>query len=118
MVADSWQVGLGDAMHHRLENVAANLSKWAASTFGDIKKRIKDKEKLLQEAQNNLPDAIMFAKCNELSNELDDLHRLEESYWHVRARANELRDGDKNTKYFHHKASQRRKRNRISGLLD
>uniref|UniRef100_A0A803MD71 Uncharacterized protein n=1 Tax=Chenopodium quinoa TaxID=63459 RepID=A0A803MD71_CHEQI len=42
----------------------------------------------------------------------------EDSFWFVRARANELRDGDKNTKYFHHKASQSKTRNRIDGLMD
>ena len=36
----------------------------------------------------------------------------------VRARENELWDGDKNTKYFHHKVSQRKRRNTIKGLLD
>lgn len=50
--------------------------------------------------------------------ELDELWRLQESYWHIRAKTNELRDGDKNTKYFHNKASQRRKRNYIHGLVD
>lgn len=50
--------------------------------------------------------------------ELDDLYRMKESYWHVRASKNELRDGEKNTSYFHHKASQRRKRNTIKGLYD
>ncbi|XP_074336698.1 uncharacterized protein LOC141673868 [Apium graveolens] len=54
----------------------------------------------------------------ELACELDELHRLEESYRHARARANELRDVDKNTKYFHHKATQRQKQNYVKGLLD
>lgn len=37
---------------------------------------------------------------------------------HARARANELRDGDKNTKYFHHKANQREKQNYVKGLTN
>lgn len=40
------------------------------------------------------------------------------TYWHTRSRANELRDGDHNTSYFHHKASHRRHVNGIKGLLD
>ena len=53
-----------------------------------------------------------------LAKELDDLHRLEESYWHIRSRANEIKDGDNNSKYFHHKASSRKKRNTIVGFED
>ena len=60
----------------------------------------------------------MLNLCSELSNELDALHKQEESYWFARARANELRDGDKNTTYFHKKASQRRHYNSIAGLFD
>lgn len=60
----------------------------------------------------------MLGRCSELSHELDELHRQEESYWFARARANELRDGDKNTTYFHKKASQRRHHNSIAGLFD
>lgn len=53
-----------------------------------------------------------------MSCDLDEIHRLEESYWHARARTNDIRDGDKNTKYFHHKVSQRKRRNTIHGILD
>lgn len=118
VVADSWNGGLGEAIHQRIALVASGLSRWAASTFGNIKKKVKETEKQLKEAQSTLPDARTFERCNVLSMKLDELHRMEESYWHARGRANELRDGDKNTKYFHHKASQRRKRNRIRGLMD
>lgn len=38
--------------------------------------------------------------------------------WHLRSRVAELKDGDKNTQYFHHKASQTKKRNYIKGLVD
>lgn len=57
-------------------------------------------------------------KSTILEKTLDDLHAKHEAYWYLRSRALEVKDGDKNTKYFHHKASQRRQRNNISGLTD
>lgn len=75
-------------------------------------------ERELGEWQKGIPDATMLEKCNSLTRELDELHRREETYWYARARANELRDGDKNTSYFHHKASSRQKRNKIGRLKD
>lgn len=58
----------------------------------------------------------MLAKCKEIVVELDDLNRVHESYWQARARATKLRDGDKNTSYFYHKASQRKNCNAILKL--
>lgn len=60
----------------------------------------------------------MIEKYKALTMELDELHRLEESFLFVRARANELRDGDKNISYFHHKANNRKKRNTVRRLND
>ncbi|GMI66860.1 hypothetical protein HRI_000355300 [Hibiscus trionum] len=42
----------------------------------------------------------------------------EEVYWEQRARANWLKFGDKNTRFFHRHASQRKRKNRISSLSD
>lgn len=36
----------------------------------------------------------------------------------MHSRVNELKDGDRNTKYIHHKANSRKKRNLIRGLED
>lgn len=101
-----------------MENCATHLSTWAESTFGALRIRIKESEKKLQMAQRCVPDAGMIANCKAILDQLDDLHKLEESYWHLRSRANELKDGDKNSRYFHHKASSRRRRNMIKGLND
>ncbi|XP_021743844.1 uncharacterized protein LOC110709892 [Chenopodium quinoa] len=85
---------------------------------GISKKNIAKPETRLKEVEGKRLDGRRLQMCNEISNELNELRRLEESYWYAQSRANELRDGDKNTKYFHHKASQRRGQNRICGLYD
>ncbi|KAL2894305.1 D-aminoacyl-tRNA deacylase [Bienertia sinuspersici] len=66
----------------------------------NIKRRIKEAEKELRFFWDQRPDQHMLSKCKVLADELDELDRLEESYWHLRERANELRDGDKNTPTF------------------
>ena len=52
-----------------------------------------------------------FGEINTL---LDD----EEIYWGQRAKAHWLKEGDRNTKFFHAQASERRKQNTIVGIWD
>ena len=42
----------------------------------------------------------------------------EENYWKRRSRVEWLKDGDRNTRFFHTRASQRRCRNYITKLYD
>jgi len=58
------------------------------------------------------------AEFLEVSKRLDDLLLKQEIFWHQRSRVCWLKHGDKNTKYFHSKASQRRQRNFIKGIWD
>ena len=52
------------------------------------------------------------------SKKLDDLLLKQEIYWAQRSRVNWLKYEDKNTKIFHSRASQRRRRNFINGVKD
>lgn len=54
----------------------------------------------------------------ECQGKLDELLKKQEAFWYLRSRVSDIKDGDKNTKYFHHKASQRKRRNYIHGLFD
>lgn len=118
VVSDAWQDSVGDNITFRITHYAGKLSDWAEAKFGALRSKIKESERKLKAAQRCPLNDNMVRTSKMLSTELDDLHRMEESYWHMRSRANELRDGDRNSKYFHHKASFRRRRNLIKGLED
>ena len=118
VVEEAWRSSGGDDVSTRLARVSNKLACWASQIFGDLKKRKKNALSGLDELQQRDQDASVIAQCHAIAGDLDAINRLEESYWHARARANEIRDGDKNTKYFHHKASQRKRRSCIKGLLD
>ena len=54
----------------------------------------------------------------ELKEELYGMLEQKELKWRQRAKENWLRDGDRNTKYFHACASQRHRKNRVERIVD
>ena len=53
-----------------------------------------------------------------VSKQLNDLLLKQEIFWRQRSRVSWLKHGDRNTKFFHSKTSQRRQRNYIEGIKD
>jgi hypothetical protein len=56
------------------------------------------------------------AVAKEMAELIDLLLEQEETHWMQRSRANWLRHGDRNTSFFHHYATARRKKNFIKKL--
>lgn len=50
--------------------------------------------------------------------ELEKLRQREELYWHQRSQVAWLKSGDRNTSFFHSKATNRRRKNRIDKIKD
>lgn len=53
-----------------------------------------------------------------METQLDDFLRDEKIYWRQRSKAVWLKEGDRNTRYFHAKASSKKRKNTIDSLLD
>ncbi|PPR92692.1 hypothetical protein GOBAR_AA27977 [Gossypium barbadense] len=57
-------------------------------------------------------------RLREARNKLSNLYSKEEGYWAQRSRISWLREGDRNTKFFHVRATNRQKQNNIERLKD
>ncbi|KAL5758842.1 hypothetical protein ACOSP7_021453 [Xanthoceras sorbifolium] len=108
----------GRGLRDKLGLCADRLENWSKVKFGSLKKAIDRKRceiNLLYDRQQSVQvlDAI---KTRE--RELESLLSKEELYWKQRSRVDWLLAGDKNSKFFHRRATARKKKNQISSLLD
>lgn len=83
-----------------------------------IQKDIIKIEGHLKEASSWEVSLESIQKFKDLEREHADLLQKEETLWRQRSYTTQLKDGDKNTKFFHGKADQRRKINEIKKLKD
>uniref|UniRef100_A0A803PRY6 Reverse transcriptase domain-containing protein n=1 Tax=Cannabis sativa TaxID=3483 RepID=A0A803PRY6_CANSA len=123
IIAASWKSSSTSnpisAVLGNLDECVVNLQKWHFEKYGNMKRRITDAQ-LQVETLNNSPHRTPAA-MNSLKNSeslLDELLEQEEIYWQQRSRVDWLQVGDRNTKFFHAKASARKSNNTIKFLLD
>ncbi|KAL0003813.1 hypothetical protein SO802_011374 [Lithocarpus litseifolius] len=98
-------------------------SQWRRSgvgfkVFGHIPKKIQAKRKTLHSLFLQDTDGRHGAEINRLRKDLNDLLDSEEIFWNQRSRVQWLKEGDRNTKFFHHRASKRKKKYTILGIKD
>ena len=120
-VSSAWGSVTGSAsmplVADKIKICGEKLAKWSKESFGCIKKQIDSKSKLLAKAEVSVAKGELdYEVVKLLQADLNDLLDKEGLMWEQHARALFLKYGDRNTGYFHSKASHRFRRNKISGL--
>ncbi|KAL5555862.1 hypothetical protein UlMin_038098 [Ulmus minor] len=121
IINSSWFGSSGDlgisGLLDRIALCGKKLEVWGKDRFRHLNKEKKSlQEKISRLFSLHDPDSWKILK--ECEKNLNSLLDKEERYWRQRSRVSWLKDGDRNTKFFHRKATARRKKNEILGLCD
>jgi hypothetical protein len=98
-----------------LHSVANSLGQWSKDTFGSVQQKIRSLEKHLKYLRL-APWRGTDDEARTVERELCELFEREEIMARQRSRIEWLKEGDRNTSFFHARASARRRANKINAL--
>ncbi|KAH9782560.1 reverse transcriptase domain-containing protein [Citrus sinensis] len=113
----NWQSGNPVYLFRKIAKESmARLLNWSKREFRGREKQLEQLQKQLQGWKQRGVQYESGKEIKMVENHIQNIIINEEIYWKQRSRADWLKEGDKNTKFFHHKASNRKKKNRIWGI--
>lgn len=105
-------------VHDKIRNCRRHLRSWSKVHFANITRELNKKRVWLKEAESLSKSGGDHTRAKILKGEVTELFGREEKMWRQRSRNNWLRSGDRNTRFFHQSATQRRRHNYIERLHD
>uniref|UniRef100_A0A803P0S6 Reverse transcriptase domain-containing protein n=1 Tax=Cannabis sativa TaxID=3483 RepID=A0A803P0S6_CANSA len=122
VVQDAWKLAVSGAksfqLVSRISNTRKMLSKWNREVFGFCKEKLVALEALLLEVQQRNPSPVNLKLEADILLEIEEVSSRQSNIWRQKSRELWLRDGDRNTRFFHASTVIRRKRNFISSVSD
>lgn len=105
-----------DSLAQSLQHVSCSLSDWEQSSFGSVRKElVRLRQELEKERQSTIRSGPTRKEAS-LMSRLSELLSREEIMFKQRSRLDWLKDGDRNTAFFHAKSRERAQINRINAL--
>lgn len=121
VVERGWECDAGgdpfSIINRKIANTRVALLNWSKSCFGNIKEEIELTRAQLAMYFDSSVSAPSSTERVALQAKLNSLIQQEHTFWKQRAKVFWLSDGDLNTKFFHHSANSRRKKNLLKGLF-
>ncbi|XP_060200398.1 uncharacterized protein LOC132628651 [Lycium barbarum] len=108
-------------LHIKLKAVAKRLSSWSRATFGDIFKDVKEAEEQIEDLEKKHianPSDETRSNLNKTRAEFIRLVKNQDEILRQKAKARWLKDGDKNTAYFHNVIKDRRRKLNLDSIMD
>ena len=100
----------------KIKNCGLRLAEWSSHSFGSIRRQLEEKTRGLIKVEWAAATRADTATVRAVQLEVNELLEKENLMWQQRAWSLFLKSTDRNTRYFHNRASHRYKRNRIKGL--
>jgi len=105
-----------------LKHIKIRLKDWNKNEFGNIFEAKKVVENKIQDMNQTLITEGFEGERNEQANnhqqEWEDLCKQEEIFWRQKSRVQWLKEGDRNTRFFHRSTLEHRYHNKISTIKD
>ncbi|GMY24208.1 hypothetical protein FCV25MIE_19450 [Fagus crenata] len=123
LIQESWRqpVSVGSPMFQLCQKISRcrmALIDWSRDVFEVNSLQVNHKLEALEALHTNNHGGRHNHQIKILRDEVNMLLHQDELHWRQRSREVWLAAGDKNTRYFHQKAKQRRGKNMVKGLLD
>ena len=99
-----------------LKAVAGGLKNWSSNILGDLEKRAKKLKKELEFCRKREITKEQVAREGVLRYRLEKVEEQIDVYWRQRAHVRWLKEGDRNTAFFHAACSERRRCNKIGRI--
>lgn len=94
------------------------LLNWSNNNVENIPRAVTKKKSELNSILENIGTSSDMKALTKCKKELESLTIQEETHWRQRSKDLWLKEGDRNSKYFHQAASNRKRNNTIRGITD